>query len=253
MTTQLHEQLAWENDERVETYPRGADIYPGNPSRRPGSSTLRYRSTTDAVPAVPPPSSRRPAGPQARFTDEPGTHVPKRIVRPDARFPDTDEGETHPARRAVTPARRRRSGLVVVGAALAVLSGSLLINWGGNAWHTLQDDWHYGRPRTAQYYAVVGHNHDSNAHPSHFIALNLHGDILVFEVQAGDPAKTKVYTGPTLIGPDVDLVPATLDIRDVTADHRPDLVITAGSLQFVLVNDPDGFRPARPGEVSLEK
>src|SRR5260370_15981753 len=37
-------------------------------------------------------------------------------------------------------------------------------------WNTTMDDLHYGRPRTFQLDAVVGHN-DSAQNPSHFIAL----------------------------------------------------------------------------------
>ncbi len=41
----------------------------------------------------------------------------------------------------------------------------------GSWWQHVQDDWTYGMPRTYQTDAVVGHNHDSRAHPSHFIAI----------------------------------------------------------------------------------
>ena len=42
--------------------------------------------------------------------------------------------------------------------------------------------------RTAQLDAVVGHN-DSAAHPTHFIFINLHGQIQIIEIQGGDAAK----------------------------------------------------------------
>src|SRR5260370_1092932 len=42
----------------------------------------------------------------------------------------------------------------------------------GSWWQHVQDDWTYGMPRTYQTDAVVGHNHDSSSHPSHFIAVH---------------------------------------------------------------------------------
>ncbi len=73
--------------------------------------------------------------------------------------------------------------------------GSLLIHW----WSVTQDDWHYGRPRTFQVDAVVGHN-DSSTNPSHFLALNLNRRVVIIELPGGDPSKSKIYTGPTLLG-----------------------------------------------------
>jgi hypothetical protein len=42
---------------------------------------------------------------------------------------------------------------------------TLAVNW----WNITWDDIHYGRPRTFQVDAIVGHN-DSSSNPSHFIA-----------------------------------------------------------------------------------
>src|SRR6266566_7306178 len=55
--------------------------------------------------------------------------------------------------------RPRRHRLLFLGVGmLAMLAlwvvGSLLLTW----WQLTQDDWHYGRPRTFQTDAVVGHN-----------------------------------------------------------------------------------------------
>src|SRR5258708_3135559 len=55
----------------------------------------------------------------------------------------------------------------------------------GSWWQVHQDDSTYGRPRTFQMDAVVGHS-DSQAHPSHFIALNLNRPISVIELPRGD-------------------------------------------------------------------
>jgi len=80
------------------------------------------------------------------------------------------EPETH---KPVVKKQRRIKfhWLVFVGVGLFVmiigwLTFSALSSW----WSVQLDDWHYGRPRTAQYDAVVGHG-DSQQHPSHFIEV----------------------------------------------------------------------------------
>jgi hypothetical protein len=118
----------------------------------------------------------------------------------------------------------------------------------GSWWQTTQDDWHYGRPRTFQLDAVVGHNNDSAANPSHFIALNLSRRIEIIELPAGDPSKARIYSGPTMFGQGQDLVPVTLSFRDINGDGRPDMLVWVADSHFVFMNDQGGFRPARPGE-----
>jgi len=143
---------------------------------------------------------------------------------------------------------RRFHWLVYVSLAMFVmLAGwillTMLINW----WQVVQDDWHYGRPRTFQVDQVVGHN-DSNAHPSHFIALNLHSHIEIIEFPGGDVSKAKVYIGPVLIGPDQDLAPVTLTFKDVNGDGNLDMIVNVQDSHFVFVNDNGQFRSPHAGE-----
>ena len=79
-------------------------------------------------------------------------------------------------------------------------------------------------PRMFQIDAVVGHG-DSPSHPSHFIALNLNGQILVIEIPGGNAAKAIVYIGPRLFGAGQDLDPVTLSFESCTTANRPDLNI----------------------------
>lgn len=115
-------------------------------------------------------------------------------------------------------------------------------------WQVVLDDWHYGRPRTYQVDAVVGH-HDSVANPSHFIALNLNHYIEIIEFPGGNPTQAKVYIGPILLGSGQDLTVVTLTFKDLNGDGRPDMVINIDNSHFVFINDNGQFRPARPGEV----
>jgi len=129
-------------------------------------------------------------------------------------------------------------------AMLALLAAFIVVtNWVA----TTLDDIHYGRPRTFQIDAFVGHN-ESAGMPSHFIALNLHGHIEIIELPGGDATHARVYLGPQLYGTDADLVPVTLSFLDVNGDHQPDMIIHFQGTQVVFINDQGSFRPLRPGE-----
>jgi hypothetical protein len=121
---------------------------------------------------------------------------------------------------------------------------SLAVSWGSTTWNDIQ----YGRPRTFQIDAVVGHT-DSAANPSHFIALNLNGRIEVIEFPGGDGSKARIYLGPQLYGTDANLIPVTLSFVDVNGNHRPDMLIHFQSSRIVFINDQGGFRPPQPGEL----
>ena len=109
-----------------------------------------------------------------------------------------------------------------------------------------QDDWHYGRPRTFQIDAVVGHN-DSPSHPSHFIAMNLNRRVLIIELPGGDSSKAKIFNGPVLIGPGQDLAPVTLTFQDVNGDGLVDMIVNVQDAHFVYINAKGTFLPARSG------
>ena len=111
----------------------------------------------------------------------------------------------------------------------------------GTWWQVTQDDWHYGRPRTFQTDAVVGH-HDSIANPSHFIAINLNRHILIYEIPGGDASKTVVYRGPTLIGQEEELVPVTLKFQDMNGDGKPDMILVIGESTIVYLNTGSSFK-----------
>ena len=112
---------------------------------------------------------------------------------------------------------------------------------------TALDDLHYGRPRTFQTDAWVGHNEQSGV-PSHFIAINLHSHIEVIELPGGDATHAHVYLGPQLYSPDSELVPVTIQFVDVNGDHTPDMLITFQGTHAVFINDGQQFRPVLPSE-----
>jgi hypothetical protein len=121
---------------------------------------------------------------------------------------------------------------------------TLAVTW----WNTTWDDLHYGRPRTFQTDAVVGHN-DSAASPSHFIAINLNGRIEVIEFPGGDASKARMYIGPQLYGNGDNLIPVMLSFVDVNGNHRPDMILHVQGTRLVYINENSGFRPANQDEL----
>ncbi len=144
--------------------------------------------------------------------------------------------------------KRRWHWLMFVGVAIFTMTlGWVLLSTVANWWQVTQDDWHYGRPRTFQTDAVVGHS-DSATTPTHFIALNQNRHVEVIEFPGDDPSKARIFMGPTLTGQGQDLTPITLTFKDVNGDGRPDMVLNIQDSRFVFVNENGTFRPGRPGE-----
>ncbi len=141
-------------------------------------------------------------------------------------------------------------GMLATLALIAVLS--IVISW----FTTTANDLRYGRPRTFQIDAYVGHS-EAPGMPSHFLAVNLHGRIEVIELPGGDASHARIYIGPQLYGSDADLIPVTLSFIDVNGDHRLDMMITFhyvgwfsnSQQELVYINDNGGFRLARPNEL----
>src|SRR5260370_23762393 len=107
--------------------------------------------------------------------------------------------------------------------ATIVLLWLLQLAWSWAA--TVSDDLRYGRPRTTQIDAYVGH--ESGKTPSHFLAINWHGREEIIEFPGGDASQAKVYVGPQLTGPDAYPIPIPLQFV-----HRPDDTLPAMIVQF---------------------
>ena len=135
------------------------------------------------------------------------------------------------------PTRRRKHWTVYLVTGIATMTALVIGLYSlGSWWQHVQDDWTYGMPRTYQTDAVVGHNHDSSSHPSHFLAVNLKGRIEVFELPAGDPTKVRVFFGPMISGNGADQVVVTITFADIDHDGTPDLILHYGDSAEVLYN-----------------
>jgi len=143
---------------------------------------------------------------------------------------------------------RRRLPLLAIflGMAVAAILAVGLSSFGA-WWQMHQNDVQYGRPRTFQFDAVVGHG-DSSANPTHFIIINLNRHVEVIEFPGGDATHARMYLGPTLFGDGQDLTPVTAEVRDVNGDGKPDLILHIQDQRVVFINDGTMFRPLKPGE-----
>ncbi len=141
------------------------------------------------------------------------------------------------------PRRRSKHWSVYLVTGMATMTALVIGLYSlGSWWQHVQEDWTYGMPRTYQTDAVVGHNHDSRAHPSHFLAVNLKGRIEVFELPAGDSTKVRVFLGPTISGDGADQVVVTIGFADIDHDGTPDLIIHYGDNAEVLYNKSGTFQ-----------
>lgn len=137
--------------------------------------------------------------------------------------------------------------LAVLVGMLAMAALVLALSAFGSWWQVHQDDVTYGRPRTFQVDAVVGHS-DSAANPSHFIFINLNRHVEIIEFPGGDATHARIYTGPILFGNGQDLTPVTAEFRDVNGDGRPDMIVHIQDQRIIYINDGTQFRPLQPGE-----
>ncbi len=173
-------------------------------------------------------------------------------VRPAAsRAPHTRGQVTTPQKR---PARRVHWLLPVGGGMVVMLLVYLAVSW-VHVWAVgLHDNWTYGTTRTFHLDAVVGHG-DSRVHPTHIIAINLRGTVVIIEFPGGDLAHAKIYPGPHLPWSDAATSVITLAVKDVTGDGKPDLLVsiqqepTLSSWQpslttLVMVNTGSAFKSA---------
>jgi hypothetical protein len=210
-----------EDDQEVaEWKPAGA----GTSEKKNGRAAAKAVPTTPDIPAGTSTETTAPAGKKLSKLPRAKTH-------------------TKSGRRWYThPVFYLGVGMVFMLALWALIT--MVASWWGVTW----DDLHYGRPRTFQVDAVVGHN-DSASNPSHFIAINLNGRIEVIEFPGGDGAKARIYIGPQLYGNGEDLVPVTLSFVDVNGNHQPDMILHFQNTQIVFVNENGGFRPATPAEL----
>jgi len=119
---------------------------------------------------------------------------------------------------------------------LLILAGQSFVAW---AQLTLTD-WQYGRPRTFQTDAFVGQ--EKGSQPSHFIAINNHGQVEIIDLPGNDPAHARLFLGPHLTGTNADLTPVTLRFLDPQHTHHPDMLVQCGTILILFRNQQGTFQ-----------
>lgn len=185
--------------------------------------------------------------PRSQPTKAPAVQTARasQFAKPRAQRPVTTEEVQEFSRSSVPQSKTSRGGnwLLPLGlgmfcALLLALAGSAAMSWSGR----FIDDVHYGYPRTTQVDHFVGHEIDPHVQ-THFMAMNLKGQVLIFEVPGPDPQHVRLLQGPRLVGPGADLAPVMLTF---SGDARhPDLVATIDGLQVVFHNTGTTFEPMR--------
>jgi hypothetical protein len=143
------------------------------------------------------------------------------------------------------PSYRRRTPpwylFLAIGAVIALIlwiSGAWINKW----WTDTQNDWTYTQAfRTFSIDAVVGHNQDSESHPSHFIVQNDKRHIVIIELPADDFSKAVIYSAPTLIGSGQEKTPATISFQANVQTGRLDMVLHVEDQTYLFVNNGTKF------------
>ncbi len=121
-------------------------------------------------------------------------------------------------------------------AMFSILVGQLLIGWVQGTLNT----WQYGFPRTYQTDAYVGQEQTNQ--PSHFLAINNHGQIEVIELPGNDPTHAQIFLGPHLVGTNADLLPVTLRFLDPHHTHQPNMLVQFGNSSVLFLNRQGTFQ-----------
>ena len=226
------------------------DLLASNPPRPP-SSAIRLNNPTTGRRVTRDMNDMTP-----ETTRQPVLVPPRRTAQAYNPLPDSTQARSgrnttiQPVYQSPATVKRESKNIhwmVYVGvgmiAALALwVTGSSILAWGINKYNDLV----YGYPRLYQTDAVVHHNGDSEAHPSHFMALNLHGQVIIIELPAGDPTKSIDYIGPDLIASGDDRVPITLSFGEVNNDKKIDMIIHIQDKEVDFCNNGTKFTACSP-------
>jgi hypothetical protein len=207
-------------------------------SGRAGASIQQRRASLPAR------QTRQPV-PQVDDGEDDDDIYPKRPPTSAIRYTRQPEVYTQGNRRLVVhreppPKKRRFHWLFFVGLAMFIMIfGWIIFSALANWWQVKQNDWTYGNPRTFQTDQAVGIN-DSSQTPSHFIAINLHGDVFVIDLEGGNP--TKAQSIPIIgLSSDRDGDPVTISFQDVNGDGKLDMLVHVAGFTIILLNNGKTF------------
>ena len=143
--------------------------------------------------------------------------------------------------------QRLYSTIYVVTLILAAVAIYILVSIVLGKAQIMIDDFRYGRPRTTQLDAFVGHA-ETNGQPTHLMAINLNRQATIIELPGGDASKARTITGPYLFGANEDLTPLQLHTSDLDGDGQLDLLLDVRNEQIAYLNKEGVFRLPTPEE-----
>lgn len=181
--------------------------------------------------------------------------APRRSVPPSQPDPQrlrpTKPQPARPGKKAATvPASQvvqARTIAMLAAGALTLLTLYVVVSSAVEWTQVKLDDLQYGRPRTMQVDAYVGHS-EAEGVPSHFVAMNLNRRVTILEMPGSDPTKVNTIVGPYLFGQGEDLTPVQLNVQDMNGDAKPDLIVSVKSEQLIYLNDGTSFKLITPEE-----
>jgi len=193
--------------------------------------------------------------PQLHAVPAPRRNATTSQPRPDwvqqtAAYPARSRQQTQrqAAQQQVNPSGVQAKALAITAGAMVGLLGLFVAASAAVEWIQVKaDDLQYGRPRTVQMDAYVGHG-ETEGVPSHFIAMNLNRRVTILEMPGGDSTKATTIVGPYLFGQGEDLTPVNLGVQDLNADGQADLLVSIKDEQLIYLNDGTSFRLTTPEE-----
>jgi hypothetical protein len=212
----MREQMAYHSIPKRTSAPQVSRAYAGH------SAAIHPEEDEEEYPA-----ETRPGTSAIRYTDTRGNQV----IR---------QGNRKIVVHREPPKKRRAHWMFFVGLAMFIMvfgwiAFGALANW----WQDKQNDWTYGNPRTFQIDQAVGIN-DPTQMPSHFIAMNLHGDVFVIDIEGGNP--TKAQSIPIIgLSSDHEGDPVTISFQDVNGDGKLDMIVHVAGFTIVFLNNGKTF------------
>src|SRR5260221_2824295 len=209
-----------------------------------------------------PPPSTTFAERKRRFAEErtraaenaPASSIPRRRTTTDAITPGRSSSSRRQTDQLPREHRRISGVAALLLSALILVMLYLVIGWLYSLGVAGYNRWIYGPTPTYHLDAVVGDD-DSPAYPTHIVAMNVHGTVVVEVAPAGDFSKVATYVMPQLPAPgwgSLDDVIVTLEVagRGSTSNivvhlmGGPDLLhfCQRPTLSFLLINQHPGFK-----------
>ncbi len=136
-------------------------------------------------------------------------------------------------------ATRLRTIIYVVSGMLALTAIYLVMSFVFSNAQVMLDDMQYGRPRSFHLTADVGH---AGGTPSHLVAMNLDGQVVIFDMPGGDYTQTRVLQGPYLVGSGEELTPVQMHLHDHNGDGHSDLIVQVKNEEIVYLNQDGQFQ-----------